>query len=139
VRVKSVGGLMLSLPHSPEYSWRLHCGLGLVHYIPLLAYLGFRSCAWFPLPEDPAGALLFDPVLAISHHADHFVEYPLGANVLTILILAGLPGRSSMEAFAIVKTLPDMACLWCLSVLLDVVGTANELHRLRFGPPIGTF
>lgn len=68
-------------------------GLGLVHYIPLLAYLGFPIMCLVSLAGRPRWALYYlIPFLPYRTMRDHFVEYPLGANVLTILILAVIAG-----------------------------------------------
>src|SRR5438270_4156936 len=68
-------------------------GLGLAHYIPLVAYIGF----WVMIAVSLAGRPLLGfyymiPFLPYRTMRDHFFGLPLGANVLTILILAVIVG-----------------------------------------------
>ena len=68
-------------------------GTGLGHYIPIVAYLGFWvmtivSLAWRPL----YGFYYMLPFLPYRTMRDHFLDYPLGGNVLTILVLAVIVG-----------------------------------------------
>ena len=68
-------------------------GTGLGHYIPLVAYLGF----WVAIIASLAGRPLWGfyymlPFLPYRTLRDHFLDYPLGANVLTILVLAVIVG-----------------------------------------------
>jgi O-antigen ligase len=68
-------------------------GLGLIHYIPPLAYLGFFIMTLVSLAGKPRWGLYYlIPFLPYRTMRDHFVDYPLGANVLTILILAVIAG-----------------------------------------------
>jgi O-antigen ligase/polysaccharide polymerase Wzy-like membrane protein len=68
-------------------------GLGLVQHIPLVAYLGFWvmclvSLAWRPL----WGLYFLIPFLPYRSMRDHFLDYPLGAHVLLILVVAVIVG-----------------------------------------------
>jgi len=68
-------------------------GLGLIHYIPLLAYLGFPIMSLVALAGRPRWALYYlIPFLPYRTMRDHFIDYPIGTNVLTILILAVIAG-----------------------------------------------
>ena len=68
-------------------------GTGLGHYIPLVAYLGFwvmcvRSLAGRPL----LGLYYMMPFLPYRTMRDHFMDYPLGGNMLTILVICVVVG-----------------------------------------------
>lgn len=68
-------------------------GTGLGHYIPMVAYLGF----WLMIVLSLTGKSLLGfyyliPFLPYRTMRDHFLGLPLGANVLTILILAVIAG-----------------------------------------------
>ena len=68
-------------------------GLGLIHYVPLIAYLGFWVMCLVSLGGRPLlGFYYMIPFLPYRTMRDHFLDYPLGANVLTILILAVIVG-----------------------------------------------
>ena len=68
-------------------------GLGIGHYIPLLAYLGFWVMCIVSLTGRPLYGLYYlMPFVPYRTMRDHFLDYPLGGNVLTILILAVLIG-----------------------------------------------
>ena len=68
-------------------------GLGIVHYIPLVAYLGFWVMCLVSLSGRPLlGLYYLVPFLPYRTMRDHFLDYPLGANVLTILVLAVILG-----------------------------------------------
>jgi putative inorganic carbon (hco3(-)) transporter len=68
-------------------------GLGLIHYIPLIAYLGFPIMCVISLAGRPLWALCYlIPFLPYRSMRDHFNEYPLGEHALTILILAVIAG-----------------------------------------------
>jgi len=68
-------------------------GLGLVHYIPPLAYVGFPVMCIASLAGRPRWALYYlIPFLPYRTMRDHFNDYPLGANALTILIVAVIAG-----------------------------------------------
>jgi putative inorganic carbon (hco3(-)) transporter len=68
-------------------------GLGLVHYIPLIAYLGFWVMCLVSLGGRPLlGFYYMIPFLPYRTMRDHFLDYPLGANVLTILVIAIIVG-----------------------------------------------
>lgn len=68
-------------------------GLGLVQHIPLIAYLGFWvmclvSLAWRPL----WGLYFLIPFLPYRSMRSHFLDYPLGAHMLLILVVAVIIG-----------------------------------------------
>jgi len=68
-------------------------GLGLLHYIPLIAYLGFWVACILSLTGRPLlGFYYMIPFVPYRTMRDHFLDYPLGANVLTILVLAIIVG-----------------------------------------------
>jgi putative inorganic carbon (HCO3(-)) transporter len=68
-------------------------GLGLVHYIPLIAYVGFWVMCILSLTGRPLlGFYYMIPFVPYRTMRDHFLDYPLGANVLTILVLAIIVG-----------------------------------------------
>jgi putative inorganic carbon (HCO3(-)) transporter len=71
----------------------MHLGTGIGHYIPLVAYLGFWVMIIVSLAGKPLlGFYYLMPFLPYRTMRDHFLDYPLGANVLTILILAVIIG-----------------------------------------------
>lgn len=68
-------------------------GTGIGHYIPLAAYL----CCWVAIIASLAGKPLWGfyymlPLLPYRTLRDHFLDHFLGANVLTILVLAVIIG-----------------------------------------------
>jgi putative inorganic carbon (hco3(-)) transporter len=68
-------------------------GTGIGHYIPLVAYLGFWIMCLVSLGGRPLYGLYYlIPFLPYRTMRDHFFDFPLGANVLTILILAVIVG-----------------------------------------------
>ncbi len=68
-------------------------GTGLGHYIPLLAYLGFWVAIVLSLVKNPLYGLYYMiPFLPYRTMRDHFLDWPLGGNVLTILALAVFVG-----------------------------------------------
>jgi putative inorganic carbon (HCO3(-)) transporter len=68
-------------------------GLGLIHYIPMIAYLGFWVAILMSLGGRPLWGLYYLlPFLPYRTMRDHFLDYPLGANVITILVLAIIIG-----------------------------------------------
>src|SRR6185437_16546350 len=74
-------------------SYRRGCnvglGLGLAHFVPLIAYLGFWIAILISLGGRPLWGLYYMlPFLPYRTLRDHFLDYPLGANVTTILVLA---------------------------------------------------
>ena len=71
----------------------MHLGTGIGHYIPLVAYLGFWVMCIVSLAGKPLFGLYYlMPFLPYRTMRDHFLVFPLGANVLTILILAVIIG-----------------------------------------------
>jgi putative inorganic carbon (HCO3(-)) transporter len=68
-------------------------GLGLLNYIPLVAYLGFWVMCLVSLVWRPLWGLYFlIPFLPYRSMRDHFLDYPLGAHVLLILVVAVIVG-----------------------------------------------
>lgn len=68
-------------------------GTGIGHYIPLAVYLGLWIMTLVSLGGKPLFGLYFMmPLLPYRTLRDHFIDYPLGANMLTILILAVIVG-----------------------------------------------
>ncbi|HEU5340732.1 O-antigen ligase family protein [Edaphobacter sp.] len=68
-------------------------GTGLGHYIPLVAYLGFWVMTLVSLSGKPLYGLYYMiPFLPYRTMRDHFLDYPLGHSVLTILVFAVLIG-----------------------------------------------
>ena len=68
-------------------------GTGIGHYIPVVAYLGFWIMCLVSLGGRPLlGLYYMIPFLPYRTMRYHFLDYPLGANVLTILVLAVIVG-----------------------------------------------
>jgi len=68
-------------------------GTGIGHYIPLVSYLGFWIMCLVSLSGRPLLGLYYMlPFLPYRTLRDHFIDYPLGANMLTILVLAIIVG-----------------------------------------------
>jgi hypothetical protein len=68
-------------------------GTGLGHYIPLVAYLGFWIMSLVSLGGRPlSGFYYMVPFLPYRTLRDHFLDYPLGANMLTILLFCIILG-----------------------------------------------
>ena len=68
-------------------------GTGLGHFIPLVAYLGFWIMSLASLGGRPLLGLYYMlPFLPYRLMRDHFLDYPLGANMLTILVLCVIVG-----------------------------------------------
>jgi putative inorganic carbon (hco3(-)) transporter len=68
-------------------------GTGLGHYIPLVTYLGFWIMCLVSLGGRPLTGLYFMiPFLPYRTLRDKFADYPLGGNMLTILVVAIIVG-----------------------------------------------
>ena len=68
-------------------------GLGLFHYIPIILYLGFWVAIVASLFGRPIYGLYYMlPFIPYRTLRDHFLTYPLGGNLLTILVLAVVIG-----------------------------------------------
>jgi putative inorganic carbon (HCO3(-)) transporter len=68
-------------------------GTGIGHFIPLFAYLGFWVMILVSLGGRPLlGLYYMIPFLPYRTMRDHFLDYPLGSNVLTILVFAVIIG-----------------------------------------------
>jgi putative inorganic carbon (HCO3(-)) transporter len=68
-------------------------GTGFGHYIPLVAYLGFWVMCLVSLAGRPLlGLYYLMPFIPYRTMRDHFLDYPLGTNMLTILVLAVILG-----------------------------------------------
>jgi putative inorganic carbon (hco3(-)) transporter len=68
-------------------------GLGLIHYVPLIAYIGFWIMCLVSLTGRPLlGLYYMIPFIPYRTLRDHFLDYPLGGNILTILVLAVILG-----------------------------------------------
>ena len=85
-------------------------GTGIGHFVPFVAYLGFWVVSLIALFKKPVWGLYYMiPFLPYRTLRDHFLDWPLGGNVLTILVLATVIG-----AFLHGKRLPKhrMYLLW---------------------------
>ena len=68
-------------------------GTGIGHYIPLVAYLGFWVMCLVSLAGRPRlGLYYLIPFLPYRSMRNHFLDYPLGANMLTFLLIAVIVG-----------------------------------------------
>jgi putative inorganic carbon (hco3(-)) transporter len=68
-------------------------GTGLGHYIPLITYSGFWIMCLVSLGGRPLMGLYFMiPFLPYRTVRDKFADYPLGTNMLTILVMAVIVG-----------------------------------------------
>lgn len=68
-------------------------GLGLAHYVPLLAYVGFWVMCLVSLAGKPLKGFYFAvPFLPYRTLRDHLDDYPLGGNLLTFLVLCVIIG-----------------------------------------------
>jgi len=68
-------------------------GTGIGHYIPIVAYLGFWVMCLVSLGGKPLYGLYYMlPFLPYRTMRDHFLDFPLGGNVLTILVVAVIVG-----------------------------------------------
>lgn len=64
-------------------------GTGLGHYIPFVAYLGFWVAILVSLFKNPLYGLYYlIPFIPYRTMRDHFTDWPLGGNLLTLLVLA---------------------------------------------------
>jgi putative inorganic carbon (hco3(-)) transporter len=68
-------------------------GTGFGHFIPLVTYLGFVIMSLVSLSGRPLlGLYYMIPFLPYRTLRDKFLDYPLGANMLTILVIAVIIG-----------------------------------------------
>ena len=68
-------------------------GLGLSHFVPLLAYLGFWVMCIVALTGRPLYSFYYlIPYLPYRTMRDHLLDFPLGGNVVTILVFAIIIG-----------------------------------------------
>jgi putative inorganic carbon (HCO3(-)) transporter len=68
-------------------------GTGIGHYIPMVAYLGFWIMCLVSLGGRPLlGLYYMIPFLPYRTLRDKFLDYPLGGNMLTILVIAVIVG-----------------------------------------------
>ena len=68
-------------------------GTGIGHYIPLVAYLGFWIMCLVSLGGRPLlGLYYMMPFLPYRVLRDRFLDFPLGGNLLTILVIAVIVG-----------------------------------------------
>jgi putative inorganic carbon (hco3(-)) transporter len=68
-------------------------GLGLLHFVPLIAYIGFWVMILLSLTGRPLlGLYYMIPFLPYRTLRDHFFDYPLGGNILTILVYSVILG-----------------------------------------------
>jgi len=68
-------------------------GTGLGHYIPLLAYIGMWVMCFVALFGRPLWSLYYlIPFIPYRSMRDHFILYPLGENMITILVLCVIIG-----------------------------------------------
>ncbi len=68
-------------------------GTGIGHYIPLVAYLGFWVMCVVSLTGKPLYGLYYMiPFVPYRTMRDHFVDYPLGGNMLTLLVISIILG-----------------------------------------------
>jgi len=68
-------------------------GTGIGHYIPIVIYLGFWVMSIIALAYRPLWGFYFMvPFLPYRTLRDHMLDYPLGANMLTILLLSIILG-----------------------------------------------
>jgi O-antigen ligase len=68
-------------------------GTGMGHYIPMVTYLGFWIMCLVSLGGRPLlGLYYMIPFLPYRTLRDKFIDYPLGGNMLTILVVAVILG-----------------------------------------------
>jgi putative inorganic carbon (hco3(-)) transporter len=68
-------------------------GTGIGHYIPLIAYVGFWVMCLVSLSGRPLlGLYYMMPFIPYRTMRDHFADYPLGGNMLSILVVAVIIG-----------------------------------------------
>lgn len=68
-------------------------GTGLGHLVPIVAYLGFWVMCLVSLGGKPLyGFYYMIPFIPYRTLRDHFLDYPLGENMLTILVLCVIIG-----------------------------------------------
>src|ERR1700689_1742793 len=83
-------------------------GTGIGHYIPLVAYIGFWIMCIVSLTGRPLlGLYYLLPFIPYRTMRNHFLEWPLGANVFTILVLSVIVGALIQG-----KHLPKARLFW---------------------------
>lgn len=116
-------------------------GLGLAHYIPFLAYLACWVMCLVSLTGRPLlGFYLLVPMLPYRTLRDHFLEYPLGASIVTALlgsIILGAffkgkrPPKTSLYAVWFLLASYLYLSLW-FGVLVSDAPTPIWLHDINF-------
>jgi hypothetical protein len=68
-------------------------GTGIGHFIPLVAYMGFWVMCIVSLGGRPLWGLYYAiPFLPYRTMRDHFLDYPLGGNMMTVLVITVIVG-----------------------------------------------
>ncbi len=101
-------------------------GTGLGHYIPFVAYLGFWLVILLSLFKDPRiGLYYMIPFLPYRTMRDHFLEWPLGGNVLTILVVSVFLGALVRGKRPPQSKLPWLWCVFAVYLYFSMwLGTA---------------
>ncbi len=89
-------------------------GTGIGHYIPLVAYLGFCAMCIIALWRPQLGFYYLMPFIPYRAMRDHFLDYPLGGNLITILVVAIIVG-SLVTGKSLPKT--KLYLIWLVTVI----------------------
>jgi putative inorganic carbon (hco3(-)) transporter len=89
-------------------------GTGLGHYIPLVAYLGFCAMCIIAFWRPTLGFYYLMPFIPYRAMRDHFLDYPLGGNLITILVIAIIVG-SLVKGKSLPKT--KLYPIWLVTVI----------------------